>query len=265
MNKEILENMPTSELDEVLKAELRREVPDGDIVREILQILEEREEGQPIDITPELQAAWDKFNAETQRRADRPRPTARSWVIRVTSIAAILCLLICVIPMEAQAENWWEKLTRWTDTVLEFFVSTEATEPHAEYEFKTDNPGLQKVHDAVVELGVTEPVVPMWIPDGYELYDIETASLDNKTNLAAIFTDGEDDLIFKVSVLKLNNWHEYHKSDERNSVYEYGNVKHHIMQNNNRWKTVWEKERIECFISFAGEEEDIYKIIQSIY
>lgn len=186
-------------------------------------------------------------------------------MIRITSIAAVLCLLICVIPMEAQAESWWERIARWTSEVFEIFTAKDAEFDHSEYVFKTDNPGLQQVYDAVVELGITEPVVPMWIPDGYELDEIKVDSLTDKTKLEAYFTGGENDLIYKVAILKINTWHEYHKSDSDASEYEYRGIKHHIMQNNNRWKIVWEKDQIECFISFVGYEESIYKIIQSIY
>lgn len=263
MENEIIENMPTSELDELLNAELRRDAPDGELVRSILQILEDREVDQPVAITPEIQAAWDKFIARNQGRADRPKPTARSWVIRAMSIAAVVCLLICVMPVRAQAESWVEKLTRWTDSVLEFFIPTEATELHAEYEFKTDNPGLQKVYDAVVELGVTEPVVPMWIPEGYELFEMKVTPLIDKTKLHAYFTNAENNLIFQIDIPKSNVWHEYHKSESDASEYEYSGVKHYIIQNNSRWTIVWEKKNIECWISTG--EEDIYRIIKSIY
>ena len=40
-----------------------------------------------------------------------------------------------------------------------------------EYVFETDHPGLQQIYDAVVEMGVTEPVVPMWVPEGYDLVE----------------------------------------------------------------------------------------------
>lgn len=58
----ILERRSTAELDERLQAELRREAPDGNLVREILRVLEEREKDYPAEITPQIQAAWDRFN-----------------------------------------------------------------------------------------------------------------------------------------------------------------------------------------------------------
>lgn len=267
MNKEALKNLSTLDLDAMLNTELREEVPNRDLVRSILHVLEEREKDQPVEITPEIQAVWDKFNAKDQRRADRPRPTARSWVaIRAASIAAVLCLiLVPVIPQTAKAESLWERLTRWTAEVLEVLTAHDAKFDHSEYVFTTDNEGLQQVYDAVVELGVTEPVVPMWIPDEYELDEMKITSLSDKDDLYANFFNGEDELIFKLDVMKRNVWHEYHKSDENALEYEFSGVKHYIMQNNNRWKAIWGKEEIECFISFGGNKEDFNKIIQSIY
>lgn len=267
MNKEALKNLSTLDLDAMLNTELREEVPNRDLVRSILHVLEEREKDQPVEITPEIQAVWDKFNAKDQRRADRPRPTARSWVaIRAASIAAVLCLiLVPVIPQTAKAESLWERLTRWTAEVLEVLTAHDAKFDHSEYVFKTDNEGLQQVYDAVVELGVKEHIVPMWIPDGYELYEMGTESFADKIRFGANFTNGEDNLVFQLNIWGKATWHEYHKSEEDVSVYEYANVKHNIMQNNGRWIVFWETEKIECVISVGVEEADMYKIVQSIY
>ena len=55
-----------------------------------------------------------------------------------------------------------------------FFSPDEPTQAIEEYEFRTEHPGLQEVYDAVAGLGVTEPVVPMWIPEGYTLFMCRT-------------------------------------------------------------------------------------------
>lgn len=263
----ILERRSTAELDERLQAELRREAPDGNLVREILRVLEEREKDYPAEITPQIQAAWDRFN--DQGRTERPRPTARNWVRRTVSIAAsaaILCIvLLGVIPQSVQAETWWEKLFDISDSVFQFFNSAEQNEVHADYVFKTDNPGLQEVYDAVVELGVTEPVVPMWLPEGYELVECTTRDSRARKSVCAVFAAPDEKLVYELKFYDNNVWHEYQKDESAIVEYEKNGTVHKMMGNNDQMVAVWEKDRTECFLSTQCGEEIFYKIINSIY
>lgn len=265
MNKEKLENMPTSELDEILNAELRKDIPDADLVRMILRVLEEREKDVPVEITPEIQAAWNRYNQKDQRRAERPAPRARSWVIRTASMAAIICLLICVIPMEAEAESWWERVARWTDSFFEFVSPEEAEETEPEYVFQTDNPGLQEVYDAVTELGVTVPVVPMWLPDGAELRECKEIRESGKVGVRACFQASESTIVLKYDMYNTDANFQLQKDDSSVIKYESSGVAFNLTKNNDKWVVAWTKGNNECSVTMKCDESTIYKVIESIH
>ena len=56
--RELLESMPTEQLDQMLQEELDKKKPDGNAVRMIIRVLREREKDMVVEITPEIQKAW---------------------------------------------------------------------------------------------------------------------------------------------------------------------------------------------------------------
>lgn len=265
--KNILTKMSTAELDKRLQSEMLEEVPDGELVREILRVLEEREKDYPIEVTPQIQAALEKF--ERQGRTERPRPTARTWVVRAASMAAtaaVLCaVLLGVIPQPALADTWWEKLFNVTDSVFQFFNLSEKDEVHAVYVFETDNPGLQEVYEAVVEMGVTEPVVPMWLPEEYAFEDCSLTETVAMKKICAWFKSETGEAIYKLETYDANVWHEYHKDESEVVEYETGGVVYSVMQNNGKHVAIWTKDNAEFFLSINCRIDDFYKILDSIY
>lgn len=263
MQIDILEGMGTPELDECLQAELRKDHPDGEQVRRILRILEAREKDAPVEVPPEMQAAWDRF---VSQRISRPK--ARDWVPRVAAsllmVAAMLVVLLKVVPVEAQAGAWWDKFVSWTASRLSVFDLEKTDLRPAEHVFKTDNAGLQEVYDAVTELGVTVPVVPMWLPSGYTIDEFEVSSSQAKKVVYAEFTLEDRLIMYQVEVLEQSVLHEYQKDDTNVSAYEINGVKYHVMKNNGRLVAVWNIENIECSLSAECGEEDFFEIINSI-
>lgn len=120
--REILDQMSTQQLDEVLHGELGRENTDENSVRMILDVLREREKEQTVTVSPELKAVWNQFrmNADREERKTAPVKNVRTWILRTASAAAILLVLISVVPRQAGAESFWERLIRWTDEIMVF-------------------------------------------------------------------------------------------------------------------------------------------------
>lgn len=265
--QEMLEQLPTKQLDEMLHAELKKKPIDENAVRLIMRILEEREKDLPVEITPGIEEAWEQYQqdiAQIDRKAERPR-RVRARLLRAASMAAVfLVLLMAVIPQQAGAESIWEKLTRWSDSIFEFF-SPGDKEIQEEYEFQTDNPGLQQVYDAVVELGVTEPVVPMWLPEGYELTDCNVETMPNKTYIHCRFSDGDNMAVFRVNILKETATGQYQKDKEKVRQVELHGTLYNIMKNNERWVVAWIRENIECFLTIDCQEDALNKMLKSIY
>lgn len=262
------EKMSTDQLDDILKTELHRDPPDTNAIRMILSILWEREKDYPVELTPAMEKAWEKYQRDVEKISqsnDRPRKVW-NWGIRVASVAVIVfAAFSIVIPKSAEAESIWDVMMRLTSEFVEFFGPKDTESHLRQYEFQTENPGLQVVYDTAEEMGVTVPVVPMWLPDGNELVECKVSTMPNKEKLSATFFDGEKDTIFSIEIYNAESWRTYQKDDTSVEIKEIEGTKHNIMRNNDVWAVVWVKDNIECSIFVDCQEDTLYKILESIY
>ena len=266
--RQLLENMSTEELREMLDKELHAQQVDGDAIRLLLQILRERQKDVVVEMTPNLERAWEKYQRDTDKIWQVSRRTARirTLVTRAAAAAAVLVLLLVpMLPQEAGAESLWDALARWTAEIVEFFGPEDNTHRIVGYEFKTENPGLQQVYDAVTALGVTEPVVPMWLPEGYEIIELWQDVTRAKTRIHASFGLDGSIIILSIDIYNTNVSHMYQKNGTEIKTYECGGVDHLFLKNNNKTSVVWEREYIECAMSMDSQEDTWYRIIDSIY
>lgn len=265
--REVLQRMSTEQLDELLNEQIRTKAGDGEVVRQILRILQEREKGFPVEMTIEKEKAWETYQkeiAQEDRNAARPFRMS-SGILKAASVLIVLVMLFTVLPQQAQAETLWEKLVRWTAGIVEFFSPDDNEHRLVPYQFETDNPGLQQVYEAVTELGVTDPVVPTWLPEGSELLECKVIETSRKKGVAARFLVGGSQMVFKVDVLSDEYLHLYHGDKDSVIEYENGEMIHSITRNDENWTVIWNRDQIECFITVNCQEDVLYNILESIY
>ena len=258
----MLNQMETCRLDEMLRAELEREQPDGNAVRMLLSVLEERETDAEPETGPEVDAAWQKYIART---SCAPSRRVRKPLMKAASVGVVLAVLLTAMPQRAEAGNIWDRLIRWTSSVYELFSPDESRTGPDEYVFRTDNPGLQQVYDTLVAQGVTEPVVPMWIPEGYELVECKTEWMDKTIKIRSSFSDGESYFNFFVIIYEKNISKRFYKDNENTEIYEHNGETYNLIKNEDKWVVIWTKDNLECSIAVNCQEEVIYDILRSIY
>lgn len=259
--REFVEQMPTQELDAMLQAELQKENIDDNLVRLILDVLESREMDCPVEYIPAAVEAVQKLENMGQRTTAKVKYPR---VLKAASILLVAGLLLFALPRVAHAENLFVLLARWTDSVFEFFNPAKPND-HPEYVFKTDHPGLQQIYDAVVEMGVTDPVVPMWVPEGYELKEIKHYEMPAGATLFASLIDSENNIYFTVILQREENSLKYAKDRQNVNVFEVDGVEHYIVSNNDELSAAWKINNLECSVVTDCQEEVLYKILSSIY
>lgn len=262
--REMIERMPTEQLDLMLQCELEKEQIDETSVRLIMDVLEARDQDTAVEINEQIEAAWAKYQTQMPMR-NRKTLSFRGWPVRAAAAAAIIILMaLTVVPQNAEAEGFWERLSRWTESIFEFFAPGDATVEN-EYVFETDNPGLQQVYDTVTDLGVTDPVVPMWLPDGYELVECDVNESPTKTFVYACFSNGENNVTLDIAIRNAESPRQYSKNEENTKTREIADIVHNILHNEEWWTAVWTRDRLECAIYIDCQEETLYKILKSIY
>lgn len=261
---ELLRQMPDARLEEMFQSELKREPPDQNAVRLLMQILREREAASPTVCGRSAEAAMERYREKA--RSMRAVPVKRRRWIPITAIAAVLTLVILLlVPQQAAAKGIFGRLTTWTDYIFELFSPGEKPEPEQEYTFRTDHPGLQTVYDQVVELGVTVPVVPSWIWDECELDECKVITSQSKTRVYATFLYNDSEIVYYADICNMDVSVMLNKDSFKVSKYETNGITHNIMRNDMLWVVVWTQENIECSIFIDCQEEDLYRILDSIY
>lgn len=258
-----LEQLPSERLRGMLQAETAKAVPDDELVLAILHLLEDREPDELAPGSAREEAAWQQFRKRVRARKRRTRFFGKC-LASAAVLLLVVGLLMAAIPQQAEADGLWNRIARWTEEFFGFFREEEAFRLE-EYQFRTDHPGLQQLYDTVVELGVTEPVVPMWLPEGYTLEEITNVSLSNKKLLVARFTKAKKTITYQLSLLQLDISEQYMKDKTPVSTYERYNTAYNIIRNNDTWVVAWTKDNIECSIAVDCQEEVLYEIIESIY
>ena len=256
-----LERMQTPQLDDLLLEELRRDVPDGELVRLIGSILRERDRNAAPQIDGDVQAAWTRY----QEKSRRIRKQARGIALKAASLILVVFVTMALLPREAQAENFFERFIAWTGDVFSLSSPAEDGDGDGTYVFRTDNPGLQEVYEQVTALGVTVPVVPMWLPEGYELVECLVETAPSKTFLAAIFTNGTQKAIYQLDIYEGVVTSAYTKDENKIRVIEKNGIDHSLINNKDVLTAVWTTGNIECYIVIDCQEDILYRILQSIY
>lgn len=259
-----LEVLSTEELRTMLHAETDKDVPDDDLVLSILHILEDREPEVPDSGSDKEKAAWKRYLKRI--RARRKTGWLRnSRLLRAAIVVLVCCLLFALMPQQAEADNWWQRLTKWTSDFFGFFREEDDTFRMEDYVFETDNPGLQQVYDAVVELGVTIPAVPMWLPEGYELAECTSEVTPKKSYIHARFFNNGSECVLQINILNEESSKAYFKNDVNVMQYEKGGTVHNLVQNMELWTVSWTKDNIECAFTIDCSESVLNEIIDSIY
>lgn len=266
--RDMFGQLSTEKLEQLLDTELHRPEPDANAVRLILDILRERDREQPREITPQMREAWESYQEKTDALARRETLARkrRSAIRRALAAAAVVAVVfLAIVPGKANAETFWEALQRWTAEIVEFFGAGDNDHRMESYQFTTDNPGLQQVYDAVVELGVTKPVVPMWLPESGEAIECKTVTTPVKTALLARLPYGDNEITYKLEIYYSDVSHTYHGDGTSGKQFIQDETTFHIIRNNDAWVVFWNIENIECSIYMDCQEDILYKILMSIY
>lgn len=266
-NKTCLEKgwkqLPTEELDKILQAELEKEHPDEEVVLPILNELEEREKDYPVEKNPEVLKVLDQFSKhETTSKQSKFR---QGWLAGIAALAAVVCIVVMAVPRTVGAESLFDILFRWTESVFEFFTPTQdADNPPVDIAFETDNPGLQQLYDKVTELGVKDPVVPMWLPEGFVLSELNELPLTGGYKIHGRFEKNSQiiTVLFRISMEVTTK---FEKEDSGVEVYDYADVGHFVLENEDNLSVTWAVDGVECSVVANIQKDDIYKIIKSIY
>lgn len=255
--------LPTEELDQILQAELEKEHPSEEVVLPILRILEQRERDIPEEKAADVLTIMNKLSKhETTSKQSKNRC---GWIAGIAALAAVVCIVVITMPRTVGADSLFDILCRWTSSIFEFFTpEQDASNPPVELVFNTDNPGLQQLYDKVTEHGVTESVVPTWLPEGFVLTELEEIPISGGNKLHVKLENGSK-LILLTYLISADISTKVEKEESTFNLFEVDKVCHFIVDNGDSFSVTWTVDGAECLLNANIAKEDLYAIIKSIY
>ena len=262
------EAMSTEELEEILR--LDAEAPEGaqsdtELVLYILEVLASRRNTNNIAGNT-AQEAWESFQQnympeEPQKPVGTKKPVL--WMRKLAAAAAVVALLI-FIPISARAitlEEMWDIFARWTKETFSFVSggSAEVSEPMAgdQREFSSLQELLQKeMRDS--------SIVPTWIPEGFELVQIEKDSSPMREIYTVCYMNGETALRILVTSYLSEDIRNHEIKNDPVEIYSRNGIDYYILENEDQLRAVWFVNSCECYISGDVSIDELKMMIDSI-
>lgn len=284
-----LDQLSTQEFQEILRADIDSpESGDDKAIFYILEVMKKRERKDPShDPSSDLDRCWNEFQTlyNTPEGAGRSLYPIGEWRIgtepavrrprrlRQMVLAAVLVLLVVSLTVPVAGYNsFLEMLGIWTEE--QFAMQKSDAGPGG---VTKDFKGAQIFEDTVgdemrtvlAEHGITEEVVPRWMPEGFEIqgdvYVRETSTSPDEL-FFALYSDGTN----YINITIINHFGNiesriYEKTADSPEPYLAGNVEHYIFNNTNTLGAAWYVGDLECSIDTTLSQEDLKKVLNSIY
>ena len=124
---------------------------------------------------------------------------------------------------------------------------------------------IKDLQELMSALGVNEPVVPLWLPEGFVLSKLDVnSSLDNLF-ITAVYTNGDKSIIFGIESMLRGTSPDIQMDEGNITPYESGGITHYLTSNMGVIKAIWANE-FYCMELFGDlTKEELCKMIDSVY
>ncbi len=215
---------------------------------------------QPAAFDQTAEEFWERFRQEHGEEIDRvcaaagnkavPQSRRRRGVLRSVLIAAVLVVLLAGAALAADYAGLWAWVPRWN-------AAAERYEPVAA---ETDG---KPIHAALAELGITEPLYPTHLPEGFVI--TESHISEDPLVLMEQYARGDKRLSITVTPIKGFETVVYQKGGKSAQEYATSTVVHYVFETENTVTAIWYTKHYATTISGNITREEIKGIIDSIH
>ncbi len=246
----------------------------------VIACLDQLDELSPMDASFDVEASLADFRAQHREVFPKKCPPKRRRILlhraRWLAAAAAVVLLCGTMLASAFDVDFMDFIARWTDETFGFELKRHKVE-NIVMEKVSNTPKFffPSLEDALASCGVTEQVVPTWIPEGFTL-DSEGAFItvsDLKVSIHAWYwngdRDGDDFMIiidkFEDASAAMSGSGEIIKDEREPHTVELGGITHYFFWNNDEYVCAWTNGSLVCHIAGNVSETQLLKIVESIY
>ncbi len=295
---EFLERMSTEKLKSIVRADFEsgdsEDAANDEFITRVLEVIAQREEEDPAAPHFDVETGWKDFqenycptegktihvygdnkqnklvheSSKNEEQADlkapQPKRAGHRFLRIITIAAAVVCL--CAVAANAFEINIFKMFAQWTQEIFQFHTE-EVSSQGAEYTSGTVLDSSQTLEDALMEAGITQPVSPKWIPQGFVFSGMKAYVDIAEPMYTALYEDETTDhtIIVSVNVHQKPQASLQEKDDSQVTVYTAGGIYHYIMENNDVLTATWFADNLECSIMGEISESEMEAMINSIY
>ena len=234
---------------------------DDTVYQELEQLRTILEQKQPVEFPVSARESWESFardhGEELERicaasaRAGKVLKTRRmSALLRSVLIAAVVVVFLTGVALAANSLGLWAWVPRWNAAAGRY-------EPAAQ-EVSGENP----IPAALRELGITEPVYPARLPNGFVI--TESHISEDPLVMMEQYTRGNERLSITITPVKAVKSTIFQKSGATVREYRSGAKAFFLFQNEGTITAVWFTKDYATTISANLSVEEITAIIDSI-
>ena len=254
-----MEAMTSEELKQLICTELDGS-KDSKVVCDALRILKDRDTSGS-SVPTQAMDAWNKYR---KLEVKKPVKRAKTVLARIAAAAAVIVILTTTIPKVLGADNIIVLIGRWSRELFTY-VNQKQEAPEGQYVFRSEHAGLQEIYNVVVSNGITQPVVPMWVPEEYQLDVVRAINQNKRVKIVGKLSSDISEIIITIERVQ-DTWQNKYSKDENPVIeVEIEGIVHYMMSNVDMTTVIWQRDNIECHITANFNVDEMKKILLSVY
>ncbi len=234
--------------------------------------LDELDRKAPMPELPDEESAWDALqaragvfpagdaacpepaNAEVPTSL-RPLEHKRKWR-RIPFIAAALiaCMLMTLGVAQAAGGDLIQAIISWTDETLNLSGAADNVS------FPISAP-LTELANTLDEIGITEPVMPHYLPDGYE--QVEFDYYPDMPSITVAFEKGDNNIVINIMTSK-HGAVAFQKNAGDPEIYKANGLTFYIMKNVDVYTAAWLTDNYCCSIGNVSDRETLLEMVNTV-
>ena len=203
--------------------------------------------------------------------AESKKPLAKSSrkpFERIVALAATLVLMLTLFTVQASGSNLFRTLAEWTASVLRIGTDSSGQVSMGENDLTEGEVRIYATPEEMLsDLHIKGELVPTWVPDRFSLEGCEARKTEAGVSCYVVYVDGGSDLALKMWQKPLEDIYLVEKNQKDASRFVTGAVEHYIFYDGESKleKAVWTRDNLECRIIGDVSQEEMERIVKSIY
>lgn len=203
--------------------------------------------------------------------AESKKPLAKSSrkpFKRIVALAATLVLMLTLFTVQASGSNLFRILAEWTASVLRIGTDSSGQVSMGENDLTEGEVRIYATPEEMLsDLHIKGELVPTWVPDRFSLEGCEARKTEAGVSCYVVYVAGGSDLALKMWQKPLEDIYLVEKNQKDASRFVTGAVEHYIFYDGESKleKAVWTRDNLECRIIGDVSQEEMERIVESIY